>query len=70
MAVPAERRKTMRERRRANGLRELRRVVPDTRTEDFRRRIAEQVARLDPDDEREAMEWIEAVTKADADIPR
>jgi hypothetical protein len=70
MAVPAERMRALRERRRKSGLRELRLVVPDTRSEEFRRRIAEQVARLDPDDEREAMEWIEAVTKADADSPR
>lgn len=70
MPIPGERMKAMRERRRAGGLRELRLVVPDTRTEEFRRRIAEQVARLDPEDEREAMEWIEAVAKADADSPR
>jgi hypothetical protein len=70
MASPAERMKTLRERRRKNGLRELRLVIPDVRSEEFRRKIAEQVARLDPDDEREAMEWIEAVTRADADSPR
>lgn len=69
MAIPAERMKTMRERRRAQGLRELRLVVPDARSEEVRKRIAEQVARLNPDDEREAMEWIEAVSEFDADTP-
>lgn len=46
---------------------ELRLFVPDARSEAVRRRIAEQVARLNPDDEREAMEWIEAVSEFDAD---
>jgi len=61
--------KTMRERRRAKGLRELRLVVPDARSAEVRKRIAEQVARLNPDDERAAMEWIEAVSEFDADTP-
>ena len=69
MATPAERMKTMRERRRAKGLRELRLVVPDARSAEVRKRIAEQVARLNPDDERAAMEWIEAVSEFDADTP-
>ena len=69
MAVPAERMKAMRERRRAKGLRELRLVVPDARSEEVRKRIAEQVARLNPEDEREAMRWIEAVSEFDADTP-
>lgn len=69
MAIPAERMKAMRERRRAKGLRELRLVVPDARSEEVRKRIAEQVARLDPKDELEAMKWIEAVSEFDADTP-
>jgi hypothetical protein len=69
MAVPAERMKAMRERRRAKGLRELRLVVPDARSGEVRKRIAEQVARLDPEDELEAMKWIEAVSEFDADTP-
>ena len=70
MAAPAERMKAMRERRREKGLRELRLVIPDARSEEVRKRIAEQVARLDPEDEIEAMRWIEAVTNFDADTPR
>jgi len=62
--------KAMRERRREKGLRELRLVIPDARSEEVRKRIAEQVARLDPEDEIEAMRWIEAVTDFDADTPR
>jgi hypothetical protein len=48
----------------------LRLFVPDARSEAVRRRIAEEVARLNPDDEREAMEWIEAVSEFDADAAR
>jgi phage terminase small subunit len=58
MAEPAERMKSMRNRRRAKGLRELRDPA-------VRARIAEQVKNLDPEDEAEAMRWIEAVTKID-----
>jgi hypothetical protein len=65
MAEPAERMKSMRERRRAKGLRELRLLVPDARDPAVRARIAEQVRNLDPEDEAEAMRWIEAVTKID-----
>jgi hypothetical protein len=67
MASPAERMKMMRERRRASGLRELQLVVLDARSEEVRKRVARQVASLDPDDERQAMKWIEAVAKFDAD---
>ncbi|HEY1796947.1 MAG TPA: antitoxin MazE-like protein [Stellaceae bacterium] len=69
MAVPAERMKAMRERRRAKGLRELRLVVPDARSEEFRRQVAAEVAMLNPEDEEEAMRWIEAVSEFDADTP-
>jgi hypothetical protein len=65
MAEPAERMKSMRDRRRAKGLRELRLVVPDARDPTVRARVAEQVRSLDPEDEAEAMRWIEAVTKID-----
>ncbi|MDM9625712.1 hypothetical protein QTL95_07385 [Rhizobium sp. S152] len=34
----------------------------DTRDPEFRKRIAEQVAALDPEDEADAMRWIEAVS--------
>jgi hypothetical protein len=58
--------KQMRGRRRAQGLREVRLVVPDTRSSTVRRRIARQVARLKPASERDALAWIEAVSEFDA----
>lgn len=70
MADPAERMRKMRARRRRQGLRELRLVVPDTRSETVRRRIAAQVAKLNPDSERDALLWLEAVSEFDADAPR
>src|SRR5258708_35806156 len=70
MAPPAERMRTMRERRRAQGLRELRLIVADARSKAVRRRIARQVARLNPESERDALAWIEAVSEFDADAPR
>jgi Protein of unknown function (DUF3018) len=70
MAEPAERMKMMRARRRRHGLRELRLVVPDARSETVRNRIAAQVAQLNPDSERDALIWIEAVSEFDADQPR
>lgn len=70
MADPAERMKTMRERRRSRGLRELRLVVPDARSAAVRREIAEQVARLNPAHEEDAITWIEAVSEFDNDAPR
>lgn len=70
MAEPAERMRLMRRRRQRRGLRELRLVVPDARLEAVRDRIAAQVARLNPDSERDALLWIEAVSEFDADEPR
>jgi hypothetical protein len=70
MAEPAERMKMMRARRRRQGLRELRLVVPDPRSEAVRHRIAAQVGKLDRDVERETLLWIEAVSEFDADEPR
>ena len=67
MSQPAERMKMMRERRRSRGLRELRLVVPDARSAAVRREVAAQSARLDCDDEEEAMAWIEAVSEFDND---
>ena len=69
-AAPAERMKMLRERRRQRGLRELRLVVPDARSEEVRRRVAAAVARLDPDSERDALRWIEAVSEFDNDDTR
>lgn len=66
MAQAAERMKTMRERRRARGLRELRLVVPDARSKTVRKRIAREVAGLDRSRESEALLWIESVSEFDA----
>ncbi len=66
MAEAAERMKAMRERRHARGLRELRLVVPDARSKAVRRRVAKQVAGLDPSHELEALRWIESVSELDS----
>jgi hypothetical protein len=58
--------RTMRERRRARGLRELRLVVPDPRSKAVRRRVAKAVAALDRERELDAMRWIEAVSEFDS----
>jgi hypothetical protein len=63
MAVAAERMKAMRARRRARGLRELRLVLPDARSVSVRRRVADQVAKLDASSEDDALRWIEAVAE-------
>lgn len=60
----------MRQRRRARGLRELRLVVADPRSRAVRRRVAKQVAALDPDRERDALKWIESASEFDADATR
>ena len=70
MTAPAERMKVMRQRRRARGLRELRLVVADPRSRAVRRRVAKQVASLDPDRERDALQWIESVSEFDTDATR
>ena len=70
MAQPAERMRMMRARRRGEGLRELRIVVPDVRSAAVRDRIAAQVAKLNPDSEHDALLWIEAVSEFNADEPR
>ena len=70
MAPPAERMRMMRARRRGEGLRELRIVVPDVRSAAVRDRIAAQVAKLNPESERDALLWIEAVSEFNADEPR
>lgn len=65
MAGTANRMRALRERRKAAGLREVRLVVPDARLTTTRRRVAEQVARLDPTAEDDAMRWVEAVAEFD-----
>ena len=66
MSAPAERMRTMRERRRRRGLRELRLVVPDSRLQSVRRRMAAEVAGLVQSSEDDALSWIEAVSEFDA----
>jgi hypothetical protein len=58
--------KSMRERRHAKGLREIRLILPDPHSSSVRRRIANQVARLSASGESDAMDWIEAVSEFDA----
>jgi hypothetical protein len=65
MAEAAERMKTMRERRRARGLRKLRLIVPDARSKAVHRRVAKAVAALDQSVELQAMQWIESVSEFD-----
>jgi hypothetical protein len=65
MAAAAERMKSMRDRRRALGLRELRLVTPDPRSEAVQRRMAAQVAALNERDEQDALAWIEAASEFD-----
>lgn len=60
----------MRERRRKQHLRELRLMVPDPRDPVVRRRVAKEVAALNPKWEAEAMDWIEAVSEFDNDETR
>lgn len=60
----------MRQRRRARGLREVRLIVADARSRAVRGRVAREVARLDPERERDALQWTEAVSEFDADAPR
>ncbi|MEA2871692.1 MAG: hypothetical protein QOH67_1668 [Hyphomicrobiales bacterium] len=66
MAPAAERMKMMRQRWRVRGLREVRLVVADARSRAVRRRVAREVARLDPERERDALQWIESVSEFDA----
>ena len=66
MAATAERMKAMRDRRRFLGLRDVRLTLPDARLASIHRRVSYQVARLRPDDERAALDWIEAVSEFDA----
>ena len=70
MTAPAERMRTMRQRRRARGLREVRFVIADPRSRAVRRRVAKQLAGLDATRERDALHWIESVSEFDADATR
>jgi len=66
MAAAAERMRTMRARRQARGMRELRLVVPDARLKSVRQRVSGAVKALRPESEAEALGWIEAVSEFDA----
>jgi hypothetical protein len=68
MTAASERMKTMRDRRRARGLREVRIVTPDPRSQAVRDRLAVQVAGLNRESEEDALRWIEAVSEFDASI--
>jgi hypothetical protein len=52
-------------RRRAQGMRELRLLVPDARSPVVRRRVRAQVDRLKRNSEKDALNWIEAVSEFD-----
>ena len=65
MPSPADRMRSMRARRRARGVRELRLVIPDPRLPDIRARMASEVARLNATAEDAALRWIEAVSEFD-----
>ena len=66
MTAPAERRRKLRGRRRNQGNREVRLLVPDLRNQSVRAQVAAEVARLSPDDEDEALAWIESISEFDA----
>ncbi len=51
-------------------MRELRLVVADARSRAVRRRVAKQVAGLDLNREREALQWAESACEFDADETR
>lgn len=67
MSAAAERMRSVRERRRANHLRELRLIVPNARDPVVQARAAAAIAALDPADEEDAMRWIEVVQAFDHD---
>jgi Antitoxin MazE-like len=70
MAALAERMKALRARRRRKGLRELRLIVPDARSPAVRRRVAKEIAALNQANEKDALDWIEAVYMFDDDETR
>jgi hypothetical protein len=55
----------MRARRKTEGLREVRLVVPDAREKAIRQRVAHQVAGLSAASEQNALDWIETVSEFD-----
>ena len=65
MTAVAEQMRSMRLRRRASGVRELRLAVPDARSNVVRRRVADAVAALDRGVEQDALAWIAAASEFD-----
>jgi len=57
--------RAMRRRRRAQGNREVRMILPDARSNGVRAQIADSVAHLDRRDESEALQWTEAISEFD-----
>jgi hypothetical protein len=55
----------MQERRRMQGMREVRLSLPDARLEAVRRLVAGEAAALSPGAESEALDWIAAVSEFD-----
>jgi len=62
MAAGAERMKIMRARRRSQGVREIRLVLPDARSSVVREELAREIARLSPESELAALRWIDEVS--------
>lgn len=65
-----ERMQGWRNRQRSAGRREVRIVLPDARLALVHERVAASVANLDPQDEDDALRWIEAVSDFDDDSSR
>lgn len=59
-----------RRRQRRAGQREIRMNPPDALSARVRERVAASVASLDPQDEENALRWIEAVSELDVDSTR
>ena len=57
--------RAIRERRRRQGLRELRPVFRNARLQSARRRVAARVAALDESSQDDALRWIEAASEFD-----
>jgi hypothetical protein len=64
MSAAAEKIKALQEGKLASLLEKYRQVL-DPRDPEVRRRVAEQIAALDPDVEEDAMRWIESVQDFD-----
>ena len=69
MPEQVEPKKAISERRRVAGWQGVGSSVPDARSATVRARLAAQVARLNPDVEEEAMDWIEAISEFDTPDP-